>query len=187
MTRLRSCDACARHVFVTETRCPFCSAELAPATPPIFDIKAGMSRAQRYTLVAAVATQALIGCSDDPDKGGQQGTGGSAQQGTGGVAQGTGGAMPIAGKGGVAQPVYGAPIATGGTGNAGSGGRGQVGGTGGFGGAQAVYGAPIPDDAGMPDAGDAGDEPAMKDGGPMIQPVYGVPVYGIPPMSEDDK
>jgi hypothetical protein len=191
MTRLRSCDACSRHVFVTETRCPFCQTALEPVSnSPVFNIKAGMSRAQRFTLVAAVASQALIGCSDDPKGTGiGRGSGGNTQQGTGGTAQGTGGTATAGQGGGIAQPVYGAPIdpGTGGT-NAGSGGRGNTGQGGVGGGAQAVYGAPIPNDAGVSDAGDAGDDQPKDDGG-RIQPVYGgaIPLYGAIPPQDDDK
>jgi hypothetical protein len=188
MTRLRSCHACSRHVFVTETQCPFCKAELAPASSvPIYNIKAGMSRAQRFTLVAAVASQALIGCSDEPKGSGTQGTGGSAQQGTGGTAQGSGGvaagsggSIGVGGKGG-AQPVYGAPIdpSTGGRGNAGMSGAG---------GAVVIYGGPPVLDAGTPDAGDAGDgdDQAKNDGGPNVQPLYGgaIPLYGAAPLPD---
>ena len=116
MTRLRTCEGCARHVFVTETRCPFCQRELAPASrSPIFDLRASMSRAQRVALVAAVAGQTLLGCSDDGDSGNgsQSGTGGMTMQGSGsgGSASmpGTGGKSGGA-SGGIAQPVYGAPI-----------------------------------------------------------------------------
>ena len=189
MTRLRSCDACSRHVFVTETRCPFCQAALRPpSSAPIFNIKPGMSRTQRFALVAAVASQALIGCSDEPKGAGTgQGSGGATQgsggQGAAGSAGlGSGGATPIAGKGGGVQPVYGAPFEPGG-GGGGSAGAGSGGG-GGIGGAQAVYGAPVPTDAGTDtsDAGDqpdAGVQPVKRDGG-GIQPVYGAPVYGAP-------
>lgn len=191
MTRLRSCDACARHVFVTETRCPFCAAALEPVSnSPIFNIKPGMSRAQRFTLVAAVAGQTLLGCSDDP----KTGLGNGSLQGSG-----TGGAASNAGTGGagVAMPVYGAPVAPGtGTGGssgsaAGNGGSSGGNGSGGKGPiAQPVYGAPIPVDAAVAtDGGDVGDaavDAGMKDAGPSVQPVYGapIPVYGVPPLPD---
>ncbi len=68
MTQLRACDACSRHVFVTESSCPFCGAQLTAAPRaralPIF---AGMSRAQRMAIAAAaVASQAAVGCSQPP-------------------------------------------------------------------------------------------------------------------------
>jgi hypothetical protein len=70
MPRLKTCPACSRHVFVHETRCPFCDGDCSQqARAPIFAIKAGMSRAQRFAVVAAMAGQtAAIGCNavDDP-------------------------------------------------------------------------------------------------------------------------
>jgi hypothetical protein len=181
-------------VFVTETRCPFCQHALASLSrAPIFDIRAGMSRAQRYTLVAAVAGQTLLGCSNNDAKSGAQGgSGGMQQQGSGGVAmQGTGGGQPIAGNGGgIAQPVYGAPFNPG-TGGQGTGGANTSGGSGG----QALpvphYGGAVPPpdmdagrDAGRDasaDAGDASAADAGRDAG-RIQPLYGAPaaVYGAP-------
>jgi hypothetical protein len=60
---LRVCDACARHVFATETSCPFCAAVLEPiAARPRFKLQTRLSRAQRFALAGAVA--GLIGCSD---------------------------------------------------------------------------------------------------------------------------
>jgi hypothetical protein len=176
MPRLKTCQACSRHVFVHETVCPFCGRECGQETrAPIFDIKAGMSRAQRFAVVAAMAGQtALAGCNaaDDP----------SGAGGTGGAVAGTGvGAAGSAG-GGV-QPVYGAPIA----------GSGQAGMTGGGGGVPTpVYGAPIEPDGGTAGsggaAGAAGAGAAGSSGkGGGAQPVYGapVPLYGAsPPPSE---
>jgi hypothetical protein len=41
-------------VFVHETACPFCGSDCGQESrAPIFDIKAGMSRAQRFAVVAA--------------------------------------------------------------------------------------------------------------------------------------
>ena len=149
MPRLKTCPACSRHVFAHETRCPFCAGDCSqPARAPIVGIKAGMSRAQRFAVVAAVAGQsALIGCNavDDPPPeqvtvpvygapvppgsvlpppaGGSGGSGGVAGRGN------------QAGTGGVGQPMYGAPFID-------------------AGGAQPVYGAPLVD------AGAGGDEDA---------------------------
>jgi hypothetical protein len=62
---LRLCDACARHVFATETTCPFCAAVLAPMPArPRFKLNPRLSRAQRFAIAGAVA--GLIGCSDSP-------------------------------------------------------------------------------------------------------------------------
>ena len=190
MTRLRTCEGCARHVFVTETRCPFCRCELAPASrSPIFDIRASMSRAQRVALVAAVAGQTLLGCSDDGDSGNQGGTGGMTMQGSGGTSTPSTGGKSGGASGGVAQPVYGAPIDPGGSGQ----------GTGGTG-FQPMYGGPIsppsgtggtagPQDGGanMSDdaSADAGDASTASDAGQdagRVQALYGapVPVYGAP-------
>jgi hypothetical protein len=61
MTRLRICDACSRHVFVTETHCPFCAVRLAAVRGvPKFKLDRRMSRAQRIALAGAVA--GLLGC-----------------------------------------------------------------------------------------------------------------------------
>jgi hypothetical protein len=188
MTRLKSCEGCARHVFVIETRCPFCGRELAPGSrSPIFDIRAGMSRAQRYTLVAAVASQTLLACPSSSKSGTHGGTGGM-QQGSGGtMLPGTGGqAAAGSGGGGLVQPVYGAPLATGGTGagtsgtGAGNGGAnagtgGTSGGSGGQGIAVVHYGGIMPPDAGQAGAGDAGE---AKDAGHIPVPPYGA----IPPL-----
>jgi hypothetical protein len=63
MTRLRICEACSRHVFVSETQCPFCAVPLAPLRgTPNFKLGRRMSRAQRVAVAGAVAS--LIGCQD---------------------------------------------------------------------------------------------------------------------------
>jgi hypothetical protein len=152
MPRLKTCQACSRHVFVHETRCPFCSGDCSQESrAPIFAIKAGMSRAQRFAVVAAMAgagQTAAIGCNavDDP--------------------------APDT----VNVPVYGAPVPpgsisppSGGSGGTGAiAGRGNQAGTGGGWVGQPVYGAPFID-AGAPqpmyggtffDAGPAEDEDA---------------------------
>ena len=180
MTRLKTCQACSRHVFVSEVRCPFCGAVCAEETrAPIFDIKAGMSRAQRFAVVAAVAGQtALIGCNaDDPPGGGGAGAAGMAA---------VGGGAGTAGGGG-AQPVYGAPVQPGQSGTGGSAGGVAV----------PVYGAPVPPDAGTAgrggsagnDGGTAGSGGSAGGGsgkgGGGAQPVCApVPAYGLPPPSK---
>jgi hypothetical protein len=137
MPRLKTCPACSRHVFVHETRCPFCAGDCSQESrAPIFAIQAGMSRAQRFAVVAAVAGQtALLGCNatDDPAP------------------------DPDPGPGQVMTPVYGAPIPPGGIqpppsgagGNGAIAGNGSQAGTGGVGVGQPVYGAPFVD-AGPP-------------------------------------
>jgi hypothetical protein len=63
---LRVCDACARHVFVTETTCPFCAAVLVPSRArPRFKLNPRLSRAQRFVLAGAFAA-GLIGCAESP-------------------------------------------------------------------------------------------------------------------------
>jgi hypothetical protein len=182
MTRLKTCEACSRHVFVSETRCPFCGALCAAETrAPIFDIKAGMSRAQRFAVVAAVAGQtALVGCNaaDEPKGGGAGAAGiGMAAVGGGGGTAGTN-----------VQAVYGAPVPAGQGATGGS--AGQV--------ATPVYGAPVPPpDAGPAGGGGGGGEDggtagsggsagASGKGGAQPQPVYGapVPLYGASPPSK---
>lgn len=126
MTDLRPCDECGRHVFASEPKCPFCASPLPaqPAKPPSL-LQAGLSRAQRYAMAAAVASTAATGCSkyhEEPQRGeaGTQSAGGSAASaGTAGDAaaggrSGRGGTagdpfipQPMYG-GGIPQPVYGA-------------------------------------------------------------------------------
>lgn len=123
MPRLRPCDACSRHVLETETRCPFCAAALKPA-PPLTaapKIQPGMSRAQRFAVVAAIAGQAAIGCAKttDPDDGvaGKGGAGGTTAGTTAGTLSSNAGNVAAAGNGGsggaggdISVPVYGAPF-----------------------------------------------------------------------------
>jgi hypothetical protein len=188
MKRLRSCDSCARHVFVSEQVCPFCLSELAPAADPApLAIPSGASRAQRLALVAALGTQSLLACADSREPVAVPVYGaplaGNAAPGPAGNAAPT----PAAGRGAtppVAVPVYGAPAPLAGQPAPPVAGRGAVpdGGV-----AMPVYGAPI---AGQP-AGedDAGVEPAAGAGGRggMAVPVYGAPIpeYGAPPPPKD--
>lgn len=126
---LRICDACTRHVFATETACPFCAAALAPApVRPRFKVSSRLSRAQRFALAGAFA--GLIGCSDSPqpepaygaplpNTGGTNGGGGNhgGGGGSGGLwadGGGAGGKLGV-GAGGAAgggfAPAYGVPPA----------------------------------------------------------------------------
>ncbi len=56
---LRECDACLRHVRVSETRCPFCDAALA-AAPRLPSVPSGVR--SRAAQIAIAAT--LIGCEE---------------------------------------------------------------------------------------------------------------------------
>jgi len=108
MTHLRVCDACSRHVFATETHCPFCATPLAPVRRVLrFKLGPGMSRAQRFALAGAIA--GLIGCqsSDADDKaagegGSTAGTGSGANVGQGG----NGGMNTIAFYGNASPPIH---------------------------------------------------------------------------------
>jgi hypothetical protein len=114
MTQLRCCDGCARHVRTTEHSCPFCRRALTPwLDKPLQQWPTGMSRAQRLTLVAAMAGgQMLAGCADNSNVLYGAPIAGNAAGGAGHAA-GTGGKIdPHAGAGGqVVVPLYGAPIA----------------------------------------------------------------------------
>jgi hypothetical protein len=126
---------------VTEVVCPFCEATLSPTpSAPIFDLKGGMSRAQRFALVAAVAGQTLVGCSKAT------------------TPTGTGNGQGTAGQSGV--PTGGQAGTTAGRAGAGSGQAGVTG-TAGFGLPTPVYGVALPPDAGKPrDAAPVSDEDA---------------------------
>ena len=121
MTRRRTCDGCSRHVFASETQCPFCSVPLAPVRRvPNFKVDPRMSRAQRIALAGAIA--GLIGCQNSDahnaaTSDGGAGTGGSANvdqsdtpPGTAGMAfygaavPPDGGRTTMTGTGGVAAP-----------------------------------------------------------------------------------
>ncbi|HET8938589.1 MAG TPA: hypothetical protein VFN67_34325 [Polyangiales bacterium] len=204
MTRLRSCDSCARHVFVTEQACPFCRAPLTAAAEPVrVAIPSGASRAQRLALAAAIGGSSLIGCADTGSATSPDEVAGSPAPtaGAGGHA-GSGTKPPTAGRaappgGGVVVPVYGAP-APGNPPQAGraaqpTAGRGSV--------EVPIYGAPVAgspaeeDDAGVPEAGSAAagsggraappkaGSSAAGSGGHVAVPVYGAPLpeYGAPP------
>lgn len=198
MTRLRTCDACARHVFATEVSCPFCRAQLVAAPEPAqVTVPAGASRAQRLALAAAISGSALLGCAADGDNAQSADntssapaagrSGGNASQQPGGTVTPLYGspvpgnppsssqagrvAQPAAGNGSVEVPVYGAPVA----------------------------GAPAADeDAGVPEAGagaaagsggasaQAG-QGSVPVAGTVAVPLYGAPIpeYGAPPPPKD--
>lgn len=199
MTRLRTCDACARHVFVTEQSCPFCHAQLAAAPEPAqLAVPAGASRAQRLALAAAISGSALLGCTQDGDN--AQSTDNTATAGA--AAAGRSGGNTNQQPGGTVTPVYGAPV----PGNPpGQGGRvAQP--TAGNGSVEVpVYGAPVAgapaedEDAGVPEAGAGGSGAAGSGGtgqagrgpvpvaGTVAVPLYGAPMpeYGAPPPPKD--
>jgi hypothetical protein len=206
MTRLRTCDACARHVFATEPNCPFCHAQLSAAPEPAqLSVPAGASRAQRLALAAAIGGSALLGCAQDGDN--AQSTDNTATAGA--AAAGRTGGNTNQQPGGTVTPVYGAPISGDPPGQGGrvaqpTAGNGSV--------EVPVYGAPVAgapatgeeEDAGVPEAGAsgaAGAAPAAGSGGTGGQagrspvpiagtvavPLYGAPIpeYGAPPPPKD--
>lgn len=198
MTRLRTCDACTRHVFATEPSCPFCHAQLAAAPEPAqFSVPAGASRAQRLALAAAIGGSALLGCAQDGDNA-------QSTDNTSTAAAGRTGGNTNQQPGGTVTPVYGAPVPGNPPPQAGrvaqpSAGNGSV--------EVPVYGAPVAgapasdeEDAGVPEAG-AGGAGAAGSGGTTAQagrgpvpvagtvavPLYGAPMpeYGAPPPPKD--
>jgi hypothetical protein len=183
MKRLRSCDGCARHVFVSERVCPFCLTELAPAPErETVPIPSGASRAQRLALAAALGSTTLLACSEAREAqmvlpvygaplAGDQAPAPPPHAGSTPPAAGRGGFVP---DGGFGIPVYGAPAY----------------------GAPFVAGQPAPPpkrpDAAVPPEDDAGvpDQPVAGSGGRggMSLPVYGaspIPEYGAPPPPKD--
>ncbi|HKU40165.1 MAG TPA: hypothetical protein VJR89_18525 [Polyangiales bacterium] len=196
MKRLRSCEGCARHVYASETVCPFCSAALAPSPEPgEVTVPSGASRAQRLALAAALGSSSLLACAQTNTSGlpvSPPQTAGSAPSGQTGTA-GTG-AVPPRGAvdAGFATPVYGAPLAGSPAPSAGRAAPPRAGqrapqpaGQGGP--TFPAYGVPIAgqpapdDDAGVPAAGSGGH------GGQIAAPVYGAPIpeYGAPPPPKD--
>jgi hypothetical protein len=66
MARLICCEGCSRHVRASELICPFCQRPQARAlASPAANVPAGLSRARRMALVAALAGQALASCARD--------------------------------------------------------------------------------------------------------------------------
>ncbi len=180
--RLRACEGCARHVFVTERVCPFCFSELEPAPErATLPIPSSASRAQRLALAAALGSQGLLACAQTtesaspevsaPDGAPVAGASGTIWDPKAGYA-----APPPAGRSGsfdagVATPVYGVPLA---------GSPGPAAGSGGNGGDTGVAGQPAP----QPDEDGGADESAAGSGGRSGVPV---PPYGIPPSPPPDE
>jgi hypothetical protein len=181
MTQLRVCDACSRHVFVTEKSCPFCNAALGEAPQRTFGqrLRRGMSRAQLLAVAAAVGGvggQTLAACSDTEQNDGRPNAGttagamaGTDGSGEGGGGSGAGGAGGTGGSGGTMAGTGGA--GAGGAGGAGAGGMGGAG-EGGVAGdmIQPVYGGPVDLDSGVDAGDDAGD--------------FAMPEYGASPIPE---
>jgi hypothetical protein len=172
MAELRLCEGCNRHVFASEQRCPFCATSLPALTPkPQTLLQAGLSRAQRYAIAAAVAGTAATSCSKHHEEA-PAGEAGSPAAGAGRGA----GSAGIAGLAG--NTAAGSTAAGNGSGVAGTAGdpfipQPMYGG--GF--PQPVYGAPFVDagsaaGSGAIDAGRA-DEDAGQDDTPPAMPIYG--------------
>ena len=173
---LRPCPDCARHVRVSDARCPFCQAAL----PSSFRTAGRPSLPAQRLGRAALFAFGVLGvpaCDGDNDQiVNSHGTGGAGGKDGGG----TGGTVSI--------PVYGAPAPPqGGGGGAGDGG----GSTGGAGGSDAAAGDA--GDGGDGSAGDGGgdasdardasqtrDAAKPADGGPVPIPVYGAPAAPAP-------
>ena len=63
MVRLHECPACARHVRIDETRCPFCATEVdAPSSLPLDTVRRGMRRLAIFTVGAAMVGATASGC-----------------------------------------------------------------------------------------------------------------------------
>jgi hypothetical protein len=172
MAELRLCEGCSRHVFTSEQRCPFCARLLSPHTakaPTL--LQAGLSRAQRYAMAAAVASSAAAATSCSKHH--EEARGGEAGESSAGTGAGAG---AVAGSGAGSSGLAGNTAAGTGSGASGTGPEPipQPMYGGGF--PQPVYGAPFVD-AGVAGSGaiDAGrpDEDAGQEDTPPAIPVYG--------------
>jgi hypothetical protein len=189
MPRLISCENCARHVFATESACPFCQAAITVAPVAMPRVARGLSRAQRLALTAALVAP-IAGCADESAEDDAAETDSAAEE-------------------LVAVPLYGVPVAgsssLGGRGGAGGkGGRGGVGGKGGKGGvagtiAVPLYGLPVAaddtvvsaeedaveEDAGVPTEVEVeGAEQSLTIQLPKW-PTIPILLYGAPPSYDD--
>lgn len=61
MDHLRACIGCARHVFASESSCPFCGAELPASEAPVEKPRRRLGRAATFAFGVALAASA---CSD---------------------------------------------------------------------------------------------------------------------------
>jgi hypothetical protein len=181
--RLLACPACARHVRVSETGCPFCGSALpdefggaaAPRKPT-----ARLSRAALYAFGATSLTLASVACgssgngtSDGGDEqisamDGPQGqdsasSGSSSESGSGSASESGSGGVSESGSGGSAES---------GSGSATEGGDFDV--VAAYGGpGDASFDAVSPTDAGEPSDGDGVDGPIALYGGPPIDASFG--------------
>jgi hypothetical protein len=186
MERFRTCEECSRHVRAAEAKCPFCGHALEAAA--LTPVPRATGQLSRAQRIALVAAVA----------GGQL--------------------LAACGddSGGMAVPVYGAPVPRAGTGVAGAtAGAGDQAGTGaagrgaaGGGIAVPVYGAPVPragtgasgtdgkagssgsaaGQGGASGAGGSAGKPAAGSGGAIAHPLYGAaPAYGLPPTPPPEK
>jgi hypothetical protein len=85
MTHLSPCPSCQRHVRADEV-CPFCGADLPPATPPAPEPRHGLRRAAMLAVSAALVGGGAIDCgstvTDQQNAAGTgTGTGGGGGQG----------------------------------------------------------------------------------------------------------
>lgn len=66
---LRPCTECLRHVCASETRCPFCDAELPASSVSLASSSARLGRAAAFVAGAALVASAVTatsGCGDRP-------------------------------------------------------------------------------------------------------------------------
>jgi len=160
MPRLVSCEACSRHVFATESTCPFCQSPVSVPARPMARAARGMSRAQRLAIAAALAAP-LSACADESINDDAAETDSASEELT-------------------AVPLYGVPVA--GTRPTPVGGKGGVGGSGGKGGAGGevfvpLYGVPV-----------AGSPVKLPIGGRIAVPLYGAsPVIELDAAADSDE
>lgn len=150
-TALHPCPSCSRHIWTSETVCPFCSAAVSGRlSAPVRSTAGGrLSRAALLAASTLVASPLACGGSTDSDE-----EGGSGGQGSdSGGAQGSGASQGSGGDDNMA-PVYGAPAVGGDAQGGGEGSGGDTQGTGG-------------------DLGSGGDD--QGSGGELVGPVYGLP------------
>jgi len=182
MPRLVCCENCSRHVFATESACPFCQAAITATPRAVPRVTRGLSRAQRLALTAALVAP-LAGCADESADDAAAETDSASEE-------------------LVAVPLYGVPVA--GSRFTPVGGRGGKGGAGGAGGIVAVplYGVPVSaDDASLStsteeDAGVSDEEEAEKVEAASSEsslsitrpgwPTIPILLYGAPPKPFED-
>lgn len=77
MARLRPCTACHRHVRGSETRCPFCDADLTPPSEAA-GVKIPGTPLTRAAIIFGAATVVAACSSGGPDPGPSSSSGGSS-------------------------------------------------------------------------------------------------------------